>query len=253
MTIKRGELQHTVSPLVSVDEFEPKAGLSRELIVLGIKLMNETAAKELDIFIQRGDLKIIDSEPSPNPDENGKYVLFVEFRRDEQFKENLSHFLKDIENVTGKMKWMIKPYLSDEHFKLSDSRLFDFIITDPDSYVDKQTFLTAIDRQNSVKESVRSFFKDSNLKDLTIDGDRVIFDSSLKMSGTMIGFGECSEVLKRHRLIETPIKLVDAPTEVQSLSKMLGEMWDVHSIGEYAAIVNETDCVLLVKNLIFSF
>lgn len=253
MTVKRGELQHTVSPLISVDEFEPKAGLSKEIIVIGVDVMNEKVAKELDIFIQRGDLDTIDSEPSPNPDENGHYVLFVEFKRDEAFKDRLIKFLKDIENITGKMKWMIKPYLADKAFKLSDEKLFDFIITDPNSYVDKQTFLSSVSRQNSVKESIREFFRDSNLKNLTIDEKRVIFSTYKRMSGTMVGFGECNKVLKRNRLLETPVKLIDVPREVGSLRKMLGETWDVHSIGEYAAITNESGRVLLVKNLIFLF
>lgn len=253
MTAKRGELQHTVSPLISVDEFEPKSGLSKEVIVIGLSLMNEKAAKELDIFVQRGWISIVDSEPSPNPDENGHYALFVEFKRNNGFKEQLSDFLKDIENLTGKMEWMIKPYLSDEHFDLDDEQLFNFIITDPESYVDKQTFLSSVRHQDSVQESIRSFFKESNLKDLTIDGNRVIFRATRSMTGTMIGFGESNEVLKRHRLVESPIKLIDAPIEVQSLSRVLGGGWEVYSMKEYAAIVNESDHLLLVKNLIFSF
>lgn len=253
MTVKRGELRHTISPLISVDEFEPKAGLTKELIVLGFYLMNEKAAKELDIFIQRGWLDIVDSEPSPNPDERGNYVLFVEFKRTDAFREQLFQFLEDIENLTGKMDWNVKPYLADKSFKLKDKHLFDFIITDPNSYVDKQTFLQSVSAQSSVEESIHTFFKDSSLRTLTIEGKRVIFGVGRSMTGTMVGFGECNEILKRHRLSESPVRLIDAPLEVQSLRKLLGEAWDVHSIGEYAAIVNESDYVLLIKNLIFSF
>src|SRR6056297_3156277 len=73
-----GDLENLVSSTISIDEYESK--IDPEAIVLAFFVKSEDPAYDLSRFIEFGPFSyILDTEVSPAPDENGNYLVFVEF------------------------------------------------------------------------------------------------------------------------------------------------------------------------------
>ena len=100
MGLKAGDLDDLVSNLISIDEFESKID-NEEAIVVGFKVDDKEPAQDLSRFIEKSTVDLMDTEVSPAPDTDGKYIVFVEFSRDKAFPHNLVSVLKSMENLTN--------------------------------------------------------------------------------------------------------------------------------------------------------
>jgi hypothetical protein len=111
--LRPGDLEHLILPTVSVDEFEPKSGQPDNVVVVGFYAEDQEPANDLASFIERGSHNILDTEVSPAPDEEGRYLVFVEMNRDETMFDTTTKILKDLEKLTSVDEWEIKFYGSD--------------------------------------------------------------------------------------------------------------------------------------------
>lgn len=225
MGLRHKELEGMILPLISIDEFEPKTGTTEEVIVVAFFAKDELPAFDLDDFIDKGVIDFLDSEVSPNPNEDSYYLVFVEFKRQPNFWLKFYDLVKDIENATGEMKWRVQPYLVDELYKLHDKRLHDVVITDEGKYVPKKQY----------DATVEDFFRDSDL--LILEKD----DTHLRLAGAMnqvilefVDFDKTSRLISRLRLDEQHIDLMHTSMTLNSLRGILGgNNWEVQTIGDY--------------------
>ena len=171
--MKHEDLVDLVIPKVSLDEFAPKTGDNKDVIVIGFYVDDIDPAKDLSNFIESGAYETLDCEASPASNEDGHYMVFVEVNRDGTVFEKLDKILHDVENLSGKLAWTVKPYYAEEDFKLHEDTWKDFVIVDPDMYVDKKTF-----QQNKVqaeesayKENLGEFLIDSLMSNVSLDKD----------------------------------------------------------------------------------
>jgi hypothetical protein len=242
MSLKYNDLVGTIQPNISLDEFEPKSGETVDIIVVAFYLTDQDPANDLNTFIQRGIIDTESVEVSPNTDEEGRYLVFVEMERNDAFANKFQALVKDVENVAGKLDWKVKPYLSEITYKFNDPELFNFIITDPEKYVPKEKF----DMKNIV-EGIDSFLKstlvthcDINENELTIryNRDKVITE--------VVDVGDYDTVIGRNFLAESGFNLT--PTfETNMLSKLLGNC-EVLPIDNYMLLCNNNK-VMLIKNI----
>ena len=82
--LKPNDLEHLILDKVSLDEFEPKSGESKNILVMGLYAVDEEPARDLSRFIERGYIDVIDTEVSPGPDEDSNYMVFVEIDKNNQ-------------------------------------------------------------------------------------------------------------------------------------------------------------------------
>jgi len=101
-----------------VDEFEPKSGQPDNIVVIGFYAEDQEPANDLASFIERGSHNILDTAVSPAPDEEGRYLIFVEMNRDENMFETTKKILKDLEKLVAIDEWEIKFYGSDNTIKI---------------------------------------------------------------------------------------------------------------------------------------
>lgn len=224
MGLRFQELEGMVLPLISVDEFEPKTGKTEEVIVIAFFCKDELPAVDLDEFIDKSIIEFVDSEVSPNPNDEGYYLVFVEFKRQPNFWIKFYDLVKDIENVTGKVEWSVQPYLVDKLYNIRDKELHDLVITKEEEYVPRSEF----------EQTVESYFQDSNL--LSFEAD----DTHIKIGGSgaqwvfeFVAFGTQDKLIKRLRLDEQHIDLFHTSMALGSLRGMLGGNWEIQTIGEY--------------------
>ena len=242
MPIFYEDLKDVVYPLISIDEFEPKSGDSKEVIVVAFYCMDRPPAADLNTFIQRGAFDILDSDVSTNVDEEGRYLVFVEFERNHDFPVKFMEFVKDIENTTGPQHWMVKPYLADVPMEITSNKLFKFVITEPDDYSEKDDLVDVMS-----ESAIQSFLKNSYLSEIHLTSDKrhVIFNN--KVAAEIVGFGNTQQVLQNCNLTEGALELFNVPDEVLTLRNMLGESWEVEKINNMVVLNTDSDTILVIK------
>jgi len=248
MSLSENDLKNTIHNIITLDDFKPKAGNDEEVIVVTFYFNDEGPARDLNTFIQRGFIDILDVEVSPNTDEDGRYLVFIEMDRNKTFPEKFKALVKDIENLTGKVDWKIKTYLSDDkEFEIGDKKIFKFIILDPKEYVTKEEFKMA-----TMKEGVVDFFKSSMVANLTTSSNYVILmQGQNKIIAEVVDFGDYDSVIGRNFLSESAFKLTQIPYEIKMLESMLGNC-GVTPLDKFVLLTRDND-VMLLKNTHISY
>jgi hypothetical protein len=243
MSLKYEDLHGTILPTVSLDEFEPKAGDVNEVIVVAFYLLDQDPAEDLNTFIQRGVIDSLAVEVSPNTDEDGRYLVFVEMERDDTFPNKFQALLKDVENVAGKMDWKVKTYLSDEReFAFNDPELYNFVIVNPEEYVSKDEFM-----KESLEEKVMSFLQDAHIMYCDFTGNTVTMGRGNKsIIAEVVDVGDYDTVIGRNFLTESAFRLTNTPIEATVLTGMLG-VYQVMPIDKFIC-VGKDDKVMLLRN-----
>jgi hypothetical protein len=243
MSLKHEDLHGTILPNVSIDEFEPKAGKDTEVIVVAFYLLDQDPADDLNTFIQRGVIDSLAVEVSPNTDDEGRYLVFVEMERDDTFPNKFQALLKDIENISGKMEWKVKTYLSDDkEFDFNDPELFNFVIINPEEYVSKDEFM-----KESMEDKVKSFLQDAHIMYCNFNGNTVTMGRGSKaIIAEVVDVGDYDKVIGRNFLAESAFRLTNTPIEATVLTGMLG-VYDVMPIDKFLC-VGKDDKVMLLRN-----
>jgi hypothetical protein len=107
--VEYGDLETLVDSTVSVAEFKPKTGTEEDVIVIGFYVKDEAPALDLAKFIERGVTSIIDTEVSPNPNDVGMYIVFVEVENKDLMKTTMS-LINDIHGLVKVKEWSLKFY-----------------------------------------------------------------------------------------------------------------------------------------------
>jgi len=226
----RNSLKGTILPKISIDEFTPKSGVTEEVAVVALYAIDDAPAQDLNSYVQRGYVDVIDAEVSPNPDEEGNYLIFIEIARDKNFLDVLLMLIKDIENVTGPMDWNVAPFSAEHSYAIDDPGL-----------VQHLTF-------GSVTESIKRFLKPSDLPNVIFENDIINFGS---VQGKLRDFGQVDRILKNYTLNESLIDLDSY--EASSLESMLGSEYQVAKYGSNVFIGHVTnENAVVLSNLIFT-
>ena len=266
MPLKEGDLKDVVLKKLSIDEFEPKTGDAKDVLVLGFQVTESTVGDDLYGFLNGATVDIRDIEVSPNPNEDGYYMVFVEMDRNDAVVEGIKTLLRDTERLAGKLQWEAKTYLNDNYLPMAGDEIYEYIITDPAKYMTREEFeaertarmeeeqrlaeeaaaeAAALDASNNIL----NFLKDSNLLQAGInEGKLVLQDSRNIVALEIVDFGSSDEVMLKHGIKESAIKFDFDKVLFGKLKSMLGEMAAL-PIDQYVVIYNplKQDNILIAK------
>ena len=107
--VEFGDLKSLVDATVSIGEFKPKTGTEEDVIVVGFYVKDEMPAMDLAKFIERGVTPILDTEVSPNPNDVGMYIVFVEVENEELMNTTM-RLINDISGLVNNKTWDVKFY-----------------------------------------------------------------------------------------------------------------------------------------------
>ena len=170
--LSEGDLKDTVLKKISIDEYEPKTGESKDVVVVGFHVNENTPGQDLYNFISSSIFEIRDAEVSPNPNPENYYMVFVEMDRNDDVLENIRSLVKDVENVTGKLPWEASTHISEQSYPLHSEELAKYVITDPENYLTKEEWEQQVADETS--ESVEELQEASQVWVLQKDnGDMV--------------------------------------------------------------------------------
>lgn len=266
MSLKEGDLKNVVLKKLSIDEFEPKTGDAKDVLVLGFQVTESNVGDDLYGFLNGSIVEIRDIEVSPNPNDDGFYMVFVEMDRNESVVEGIKTLLRDTERLAGKLNWEAKTYLNDNYLPLSEDEIYEYIITDPSKYMSREDFeadrATRMEEQKRLEEEaaaeaaaldasnkILEFLKDSNLLQAGINEGRLVLqDSRNVVALEIVDFGDGKEVMSKHGIHESAIKFDFDKVLFGKLKGMLGEMAAL-PIDQYVVIYNpaKQDNILIAK------
>jgi len=214
-SVRYQELKGVVCPDISIDEFEPKTGKESEVIVVAFFCKEEDAAADLRDFLEKGVVDTLDIDTSPSSDENGRYLVFIELKRDGKFWDHFQQILDDTLRLSGPLEWTVTTYLNNRPFKIDDEELKNYVILDPESYMSKEEF------QESLKGSINSFFSNSEVDKVDVEEGLVTMRNGRhEMSFIVESIGECTYT--------GGFEVTRVPSEVIKLQKLLGNSFSVH-------------------------
>lgn len=258
MSLREGDLKDTILSKISIDEFEPKTGDAKDVMVLGFYSSQSSAAEDLYHFLSGSLQETRDVEVSPNPNEDGYYMVFAEVDRNEGSLELIRHLLRDTERVAGNLKWKAKTYLNDDYLPLDEQEIYQYIITDPSKYLTREEF----EAERAVEEAARlaeekrlaeeaealdnsnkilKFLKPTNLLQAGINNGKLhIQDKFNTVSLSVVNFGDGQSIMSELGINESAIKADFDRTLFSKLKSMLGEMVAL-PIDQYIVIYNPRD------------
>lgn len=229
MSVRNGELRYHVLPMISIDEFSAKAGTDEEVIVVGFYCKEEIAAFDLDDFIDKGIIEVLSSEVSPNPDPDGYWMVFVEFRRRPSFWARLTELVKDVERLTTALDWRVRVHGSDRLHAPDDRALRKAVPLSPEDYI-----LRHRDRD------LTAYFESSALDGFRSHNGTLTFESAQdRLHVELVDWVTPKQGLDHPVLRGAKWNPLIGNPRGRALNRMLGEGWTVTSLDNVLLIQHE--------------
>jgi hypothetical protein len=229
--MREGDLADLVLPLISVDEYQSKVDPD-EAIVIGFYVHDQAAADDLNRFLQKSAVPILDTEVSPAPDQHGYYLVFVELTDNSRLAENVADILSEMVGLVDIEEWQMRV------------RDFDDLIP-----FSPQALTQALKRpeERMKEQAILQFLGDSLLENASIDGDLLVLQAgSERLVFNVVGFDEVDHLLHAQRLDEAAIHYdLRTVARTNRIARMLGEQWSVMELRNYTLLHREMRGLLL--------
>jgi len=251
MSLRERDLENTVLKKISIDEFEPKTGNEKDVAVVGFYVNSEEAGTDLYNFMSHSVIENRDVELSPNADEDGYYMVFVEVDRNGELLKNITSLAEEVERVAGKLNWQFKtPYL-EEYASFDEAEKY--VQQDSEDYLTAADYKAKLEGEfnkvNDVEdeeeeegvplipkeelkvtgpiktEDIMEFLHNTNLLDASVnEGILTMKDARGKLDLQIVDFGYGPDVMNELGIQESAIKTDPDKFLFDKLNSMLGEM-----------------------------
>ena len=94
------DLEGMMKPTIHVDEFSSKMGDDDDIIVVSFFVRDETAAKDLMNWFEKGYDFVIDADRSPGEIKPNRYLVYVELRRRSTAGDHVETLIDDLGTLT---------------------------------------------------------------------------------------------------------------------------------------------------------
>jgi hypothetical protein len=135
MTVKYGEMVNLVNGTISIDQYKPKIGEANETVVVAFEVSQEGAASDLSNLIETDVVESLDVDVSQGPNNNGNYMVFVEFQRNKKLHTSIAEMMKIVANVTTITEWQFEYYKGDGAVDLNEDNLKSSVLDNQQEYV----------------------------------------------------------------------------------------------------------------------
>jgi len=223
----QGDLDDLIKPLISIDEYESK--ISDDNIVVGFYADDKEPATDLARFISKSEIDILDAEVSPVPNEEGVYLVFVEFIRDETFVDDITSLVDSMAGLTSIETWQFKAYKR-EVMDFTEENLKRFVRIKPK-------------KKTARLESMLMDTIDIKL----LEGKLLAGD----LTYSVRAIGDYAKIIETYNLAEQPM-LLESTQEFKRLASNFGLNWNIGMYKDYVLASNQDEAILLVKHEVHS-
>lgn len=222
-----GDLDELVLPLISIDEYESK--ISDDNLVVAFYVRDKEPGKDLARFLSKSEIDILDAEISPVPNEEGNYLVFVEFLRDKSFIDDLLTLTDSMSGLTSIDRWEFKAYkkqlepLSAENLKAN----------------------VRLKPKGEPTKALESLLMDTRSVRL-LQGNLIAGTSAFRV----LAIGKTQRVMEGYSLESKPILLGETQTH-RILATAFGANWQVNMFEQFILVVNtDSDESILLNQIL---
>lgn len=183
--LTRNALEHLVLPMVSIDEYESKIS-DRRAIVVAFFVEDEFPASDLASFIERSPYPVLDTEISPAPTPEGRYVVFVELSRDDEFSGVVLDIVAEVGNITGISDWTFVCPECDDPVVLTNDEITKHVVTNPDLIMPEKPDDDQPTGDETPLTECASFMRYAPVDAIEIHGDHLVLIKNGKAHGFSI-------------------------------------------------------------------
>lgn len=230
------DLDYLVMPLLDIDTFESKIDDNRAVVV-AFYVVEQEPAKDLERFIEKGAIQVMDIESSPAPTDDGYYVVFVELDRNDKLPEAIMHIIDDVNNLTNNDKWQFKTVGSNEIQDLNKENLQQYVNLVPEEESNDEH-----SEDGELKENVAAFLINGLMESIEIADRKLILSSP----GVRL---EYKVVQEGTHPVSMPILALPIGhpllSQSQQLGRTLGAYYSVELVEEGLLVQNENGYMIL--------
>lgn len=250
--MRPGDLEDLVLPLLTIDEYESK--LDDDAIVMGFYVSDRDAADDLNRYIQKSPVQLLDTEVSPAPDQHGYYIVFLELLNDIRIVDNMKAILDEASPLTGIEEWQMRVRGNEEGVMPFSTKVLERRFTKlRNENVDGEHEKNASD-PDETEGRVMEFFRPSDLQDVVFDGRRLALTGGAgKFLAEFVALGEAETLITEHHLNENAMDLgLEDIAKSLKMTRLLGDGWMSSRVGDYSILQHVgTESALLLRNARF--
>lgn len=234
--MRQNDLEDMVLPMITVDEYVSK--VDESAIVVGFYVNDKDAAEDLNRFIQKSAVPLLDTEVSPAPDQHGFFLVFLELMNDTHLVDHITAVLDEVSPLTGTETWQmrlrgtksVQPFSSD----VLEKRFAEL----------REDAKKAVDDETAANGEVLEFLTPSDLSDALIEGSTLVLrGSNGQIHAEFVAFGEYGALATEHHLKESALSFdFSSIAESSRITQILGEQWSANRIGVFT-LIHRTDSV----------
>ena len=230
--MRGGDLSDLVLPLISVDEYESKIDKDKA-IVIGFYVQDEEAAKDLNRFLQKCYVSLLDTDISPAPDQHGYYLVFVELMKNDVLGKNIQSILDDVSPLTNIKEWQMRIRKTKGVHDFSAKEL-----------------VKAVERADKITENQKivDFLLESSFDEVGFEyGNLVLKTTKSKQVFSVLGFGNTDFVLEKLMMDKASNVSLNEAVKANRLQSLLGENWIVSNFKDTFMIYknDSEDCLVI--------
>lgn len=236
--MRSGDLKDLVLPTISVDEYQSKLESDDGAVVFGFYVQDIDAAKDLNRFIQKSPVPILDSEVSEAPDAHGFYMVFVDIENNDRTAPEFTALLAEIEPLTDINEWSVHARGNNGVREFSEEYLR--------SILKKNVAATVSENTAALAE----FLRESALQDASLTDRQIrLLGSDSEVVTQIIDFGIYEDVIPRLGLHKKAIDIdFNSSATCHHYERLLGEGWNVYSSdGQFVVRRFGSDYCLVLK------
>jgi hypothetical protein len=225
--LRSNDLKGMLQNIVSIDEYKSK--IDDSAMVLAFYAASKDVAADVNRFIQKSYVDILDTEVSAAPNQEGFYLVFVELMLNNKTASAIANLCRELSSLTSDENWELQVRGDDDHKVVPIAQLQTEVAKKLQSLLES-VFLPSGVHTVVIKESGVEAFTDTDSMEFSVD-DQGSFDV----------------VFARNNLSEAAVNMSsEALRGCRMIKNFLGQHWNVECLGESYALHNTSSNHLLL-------
>jgi hypothetical protein len=237
-SLHAGDLRNLVDHIFEIDSYKSKMGEDKDIVVVSFTVENQSPAKDLVSFIEKGYDFILDADVTPGELSNGKYKVFVELQRDRHVNENIVNMLYGIGKLAEIDGFKFRYYKSFNSLDATKENLEEAIPNSAQAYEQRL--------QEKTLESYHNFFANSMLESIAMENNTIEFKKKYAepLRFRYVNSGSATQILES---IEDKIAIGLADiADVMFLTKYIGN-YNITKLGSKFMFEHKNYAIILEK------
>ncbi|MBW1643471.1 MAG: hypothetical protein JRJ76_11585, partial [Deltaproteobacteria bacterium] len=163
-------------------KIKPKFGDEKDFAVFSLLVKQRDAANELMSYIVHKNFDLLDVEvapnPKPDPNKDGKYILFIEMNRNKDMFATMDKLLLHIDHLASIKQWYFKASAYKEYMDWNRENFVKVVWQTPDEYSNKRPISEGHDEVDNAPQNSKDADIDHSLLEEVIERQVAKFNQS---------------------------------------------------------------------------